>query len=160
MVVVKIVGRVHLNLFYKWFQNTKWYVILKGYAVVLFCLILLYCNIYHCAVYFSRLSCYRSEDSISRFNDALRIKYSHSLVRYIYIYIYIYIYVKPRSILCVNHHRIGWHRSSTKTIVQIWWHGNTSHSTDPMWGVSTSDQWIPCTKVQQSGALMFPLLLA
>ena len=35
-----------------------------------------------------------------------------------------------------------------------------SHNTDPMWGVSTSDQWIPCTKVQQSGALMFPLLLA
>ena len=38
-------------------------------------------------------------------------------------------------------------------------HGNAFHSADTLWRESTSHWWIPLTKGQQYGALMFPLLL-
>ena len=40
------------------------------------------------------------------------------------------------------------------------WHGSTFHIAGPLWGESTDHQWIPLTKGQWCGALMFPLFLA
>ena len=35
------------------------------------------------------------------------------------------------------------------------WHGNALHITGPLWGESTGHQWIPLTKGQQCGSLIF-----
>ena len=39
------------------------------------------------------------------------------------------------------------------------WHRNIFHITGPMWGESTGDRWIALTMGQQSGALMYEVLL-